>query len=142
MGPALPARSFYDNCSPDPAAEVGTTTVCTACPYGTKFPFLSNIGILNNTGVSNYNALQITLNERPTHGLSFLAAYTFSHALDDISLANASGQSGPIDGYNTRLNYGPADFNNPNRFTFSPSTKSQGSRLPGRCFRDGRFLAS
>jgi carboxypeptidase family protein/TonB-dependent receptor-like protein len=114
----------YNNCAPDAAGEVG--------PYSTKFPFLSNIGILNNSAVSNYNALQVTLTERPTHGLSFLAAYSLSHALDDVSLTNASGQSGPIDGYHIRLNYGPSDFNTPNRFTFAPTYAIPGIKSPGQ----------
>ena len=33
---------------------------------------------------SNYNGLQATLNSRNFHGLSMVAGYTYSHALDDV----------------------------------------------------------
>jgi hypothetical protein len=36
-------------------------------------------------GVSTYNSLQAKLEKRYSHGLSFLATYTWSHALDDAS---------------------------------------------------------
>ena len=78
--------------------------VCTACPYGTKFPFLSNIVQLNNSDHSNYNALQITASERATHGLSFLSSQTFSRCLDIQSGESTSAQVYPIDAYNPRLN--------------------------------------
>ena len=69
----------YGNCSPSSAAEQA------ARPYNAKFPYLSYIDILGNGDTSNYNGLQITLTERTSHGLSFVAGYTYSHALDDSS---------------------------------------------------------
>ncbi len=52
---------------------------------------------------ANYNSLQLTLERRMTNGLSFLGAYTWSHALDDANtLLGGTGQSG--NGYrNQRL---------------------------------------
>src|SRR5579863_81528 len=54
-------------------------------PYATKFPYLSNIFQMGNVYRSNYNGLQITLNARNFHGLSMVAGYTYSHALDDVA---------------------------------------------------------
>lgn len=34
---------------------------------------------------SNYNSLQVSLNKKLTHGLQFLAAYTYAHSLDEAS---------------------------------------------------------
>ncbi len=120
----------YNKCAPDPTQEVGSGVICTACPYGTKYPFLTYIDQMNNLGISNYNALQLTLNERPTHGLTFLAAYTFSHSLDVVSLESSSPTS--IDAHNLRLNYGPSDFDTTHRFTFSPSYTIPGIKSPGQ----------
>jgi hypothetical protein len=49
------------------------------------FPDLGGIGEVHFGGVSTYNALQTKLEKRYSHGLSFLATYTWSHALDDAS---------------------------------------------------------
>jgi hypothetical protein len=49
------------------------------------FPDLGGIGQIHYGGVSTYNALQTKLEKRYSHGLSFLATYTWSHALDDAS---------------------------------------------------------
>src|SRR5580698_4575147 len=49
------------------------------------FPDLGGIGEVHFGGVSTYNALQAKLEKHYSHGLSFLATYTWSHALDDAS---------------------------------------------------------
>ena len=49
------------------------------------FPDLGGIGEVHFAGVSTYNALQTKLEKRYSNGLSFLATYTWSHALDDAS---------------------------------------------------------
>ncbi len=49
------------------------------------FPDLGGIGQVHYAGVSTYNSLQTKLEKRYSHGLSFLATYTWSHALDDAS---------------------------------------------------------
>jgi hypothetical protein len=49
------------------------------------FPDLGGIGEIHFAGVSTYNSLQTKLEKRYSHGLSFLATYTWSHALDDAS---------------------------------------------------------
>jgi hypothetical protein len=49
------------------------------------FPDLGGVGEIHFAGVSTYNALQTKLEKRYSHGLSFLATYTWSHAMDDAS---------------------------------------------------------
>ena len=49
------------------------------------FPDLGGVGEVHFGGVSTYNSLQAKLEKRYSHGLSFLATYTWSHALDDAS---------------------------------------------------------
>lgn len=65
---------------------------------------------------SNYNALQLQLNKRFSHGLQFNTNYTYSHALDEQSDVfngrfETSSSSHPEDQYNRYLEYGNADFN-------------------------------
>jgi len=88
----------------------GATTVSAVRPY----PFFAQISELETRQVSSYNAVQVTA-ERRAHGLSFLASYTYSHALDE-----GSGESASVTNpYNIRYDYGNADYNVPNRFVAS-----------------------
>jgi hypothetical protein len=65
------------------------------------FPDLGGIGTIHFGGVSNYNSLQGKLEKRASHGLSFLATYTWAHALDDTS--DAGGLSTAIGDRNMAL---------------------------------------
>jgi len=125
--------AFYSQsagfCVADPAGEVGSGSICTACPYGTKYPFLTNISQLVNNAFSNYNALQMTVGERPMHGLAFLASYTYSHSLD---IGSSHGGAPQIDAYNPRLNYGTSDFDITHHFSFSPTYDIPGIKSPGQ----------
>jgi hypothetical protein len=103
-------------------------------PYLTKFPYLSNINYLSNMDKSNYNAMQVVLTQRTSHGLSFTAAYTYGHALDDDS-ANG-GATIPLDNANPGLQYGNSDYDIRHHFTLDvnyalPSRKSPGQILEG-----------
>jgi hypothetical protein len=96
----------------------GATTVTANRPYGnlpgTNTYVFAQISELETRQVSSYNALQVTA-ERRAHGLSFLASYTYSHALDE-----GSGESASVTNpYNLRYDYGNADYNVPNRFVAS-----------------------
>lgn len=61
---------------------------------------------------SNYNALDVSLRKRFSHGLSLNANYTYSKALDELSdvFRSKSTQLSATDVQNIRLDYGPADF--------------------------------
>jgi hypothetical protein len=92
------------------AGSPGTTNVTINRPYS----FFSQINLLETRQVSNYNALQISL-ERRARGLGFLASYTYSHALDE-----STGSPGSVvNPYNLRADYGNSDLNVPNRFVAS-----------------------
>jgi hypothetical protein len=75
------------------------------------------LGSIGN--VSYYNALQVTARERATHGLTFLATYTYSHALDQNS--SDLGMLRPQDSRNPAPEYGNSNFDIRHRFTFGPS---------------------
>jgi hypothetical protein len=93
------------------AGSPGTTNVTVNRPY----PFFSQIYQLQTNMISNYNAVQVTA-ERRARNLSFLASYTYSHALDQ----NTSSPGAPtVNPYNLRADYGDSDLNIPNRFVAS-----------------------
>lgn len=118
------AAQGYNNCTPDTAAEVG--------PYSSQFPYLSQIAQLANRDFSNYNALELSVNERTSHGLSFLAGYTYSHALDEESSSSISQGAFPQDVYDPRLDYGSTNNDIRHRFTFSPTYLIPGMKSPGQ----------
>jgi Carboxypeptidase regulatory-like domain/TonB dependent receptor len=60
-------------------------------PLAPRRPFPSvdgTIATLRSNDVSNYDALQVHLEKRMTHGLQFEVSYTYAHALDDASSAS------------------------------------------------------
>jgi len=107
---------------PDPVTGLG--------PFAAKFPYLGSILVLSNLYRSNYNGLQATLQQRTSHGLSFLASYTYSHSLDDDSYN--IGQFLPQDSNNPALEYASSDFDIKHRFTFSITYAIPGKKAPGQ----------
>jgi len=89
------------------------------------------INMRGSGGSSAYDALNLKFQTQNLHhtGLSMIANYTWSHALDDISstfsdsLQGGSGYIGSL-GYtdlaNPRLDWGNADYDVRNRFVVSP----------------------
>ncbi|HVA72060.1 MAG TPA: carboxypeptidase-like regulatory domain-containing protein [Candidatus Limnocylindrales bacterium] len=68
---------------------------------------------------SNYNSLQISANKALSHGLSFLASYTWAHSLDfGSSYENSAGAVG-LNPFNFHQMYGNSAFDAPQRFVFS-----------------------
>jgi hypothetical protein len=49
-------------------------------PYYSQFPYLGPVLQYSNVGYSNYDAMQLNLLERNSHGLTLSAAYTLAHA--------------------------------------------------------------
>jgi hypothetical protein len=121
-GSPNPAGTPFDNCNPDTTLEVG--------PYHSKFPHISYIDHLSNQDRSHYNALQVSLTQRTSHGLSFTAAYTYSHALDDVS--QNFGSAIPLNNAFPDLNYGNSDYDIRHRFTFELTYALPGLKSPGQ----------
>ncbi len=124
------ASTGYSNCSPDPVAEAA------AEPFASKFAYLGYINQMSNLGESNYNALQVTLRQRTSHGLSFIAGYTYSHALDMSSDNWGASLVQPINNANFGDLYGNSVFDITHNFTFSatyalPGRKGAGQILEG-----------
>ena len=61
----------------------------------------SSVGMIAGNSNSIYNALETSLQKRFGHGLSLLASYTYSKAIDDVSSFNITGSaSQPVAGEN------------------------------------------
>lgn len=88
-----------------------------------QFPFLSDGSQeTSNNGFSKYNAFLTKLEKRYTNGLSFLASYTWGHALDNASDANlGSPHAGDTfrEAQHANWEYGNSDFDARHRFVFS-----------------------
>ncbi len=73
-------------------------------------------------GISNYNALQVQLHKRLSHGLQVTGAYTWSHALDEQSgLGLFVTGNNPI---TPHANYGSSDFDQTHVFLVNYSYTS------------------
>lgn len=72
---------------------------------------------------SNYHSLQAKLDKRFSHGLSFLASYTWSHSIDGASVFFGSGANAttifPQNNYNLAAERGNSDFDIRQRFVWS-----------------------
>ena len=110
------APNYNSNtCAVDTGNEVASE------PFNAKFPYLANIFQMGNVYRSNYNGLQVTLNARNYHGLSMVAGYTYSHALDDVG-ANwdfGYGSGLPQNAHNPAAEYANSDFDIRHRLTVS-----------------------
>lgn len=76
---------------------------------------LSNVTTINynfNGNMSNYNSLQVKLQQNVSHGLQFLASYTYSKSMDYAgSEASGGGMVGNPQTYTDRAaGYGPSGF--------------------------------
>jgi len=116
----------------DPAGKlctVNSDAISAARPYATQFPYYRYIVQTTNGFHSNYNGLQVTLDGRNYHGLHFLAAYTYSHALDDWT-KSSQATSAPADPASPHYQYGSGDQDLRHRFRFSPTYNLPGVKSP------------
>jgi hypothetical protein len=74
-------------------------------------PSFGSAQLVGNSATSDYHALQIQFQRRMSSGLEALAAYTWSHSIDDASAGSAGNFSNTlIPGVNPSTNQGPSDF--------------------------------
>ena len=101
------------------AAPPGPTNPAARRPFGSA---LGEIRQLSNSAHSTYHGLQWKGEKRFSHGLYFLASYTWSKSLDNQSNGTddsaASGQY-PQDPRNSRLDRGLSSFDRTHRFVGS-----------------------
>jgi hypothetical protein len=106
-------RRIHSGCTLDPASP--------PCTY-------SSTGLIEGIANSSYNALEASLTKRFSHGLSFLASYTYSKSIDDASSFNMTGSAAkPVAGendlaqnpFNLAAERGRSLFDARNRFVLS-----------------------
>jgi hypothetical protein len=119
--PANVTTASVDNCAPNH-------------PYGGRFPYFGLINFMTNSVRSNYNSAQATLTKRMSHGVSFVAGYTYAHGLDSGSLNRFALL--PQNAANPGAEYGNSDFDVRHRLTLTgtyniPGVKGFGQILEG-----------
>jgi hypothetical protein len=120
-----------------PSAPVHGVTTTTLANLAQRVPILgfTPVGLIEagSEGQSWYNALQTSVTKRLSHGLQFLASYTFSKSLDTDALNVEEATQGttsdsPGDQMAPHRRYGRAIFDRPNRFLVSYSYDLPGLR--------------
>ncbi len=127
------------------AAPPGATDPTTRQPFG---PALGTIEEIANSGHSSYNGLQSKVEQRFSHGLSFLASYTWSKSMDnqsngtDDSAAEGQYPQNPLD---RALERGPSSFDRTHRLTgslvWALPFSGKGPAEPGLAHRFLRHVA-
>jgi carboxypeptidase family protein/TonB-dependent receptor-like protein len=103
-------------------------------PFASSFPYLGFVNHLSNIYGSTYHGLQATLTSRNFNGLDFLAGYTYSHALDDMSSNWVAFL--PMDSMRPFLDHASGDEDIRHRFTLSvtytfPEKRTRSQLLEG-----------
>jgi hypothetical protein len=85
------------------------------------FPLLGSFASIESDANSNYHSLQAQLNKRFGYGVQFTTAYTWSHAIDEVSdLFDLAGAPAlPQDSFNRSAERGDANFDVRHRFAYS-----------------------
>ena len=85
------------------------------------FPLLGSFASIESDANSNYHSLQVQLNKRFAHGVQFTTAYTWSHAIDEVSdLFDLSGAPAlPQNSFDRGAERADANFDVRHRFAYS-----------------------
>lgn len=113
----------------------------TQCPTANGDCF-GSVGTQFTDGTSNYSSFQANINKGLTHGLTLLASYTWSHAIDNGSgFENSAfgGSSTGVNPYFPALNVGDSAFDARQRMVIGyvyalPSLHHMANALPDRVF--------
>lgn len=102
------------------------------------FPYMYPQWFDQSVGNSRYNALQVSYNQRPTHGLAFLVSYTLSKSMDDGCSLGANCNVSNV--YNRAFDTQISDTNETN--VFSASFTAQSPFGKGGGMSTNRFVNS
>ncbi len=136
-------------CLADPACVAQRANLTSVHPE--FFPLNGTVygsgGQETNGGFSNYNSLQVIVDKHLSHGLEFLSAYTYAHALDvsssfEDTAFQAAGGVNPYGQFGR--DYGSSAFDARHRWVLRagydiPSLKHVWSAVPGRLVEGWRI---
>ena len=113
---------------PDPSVFAGLTTTLgqikgNVSNVYAQYGFANNIVGYHPWGNSRYDGLQLQLNKRYSKNLSYIVAYTWSHAFDDSTATNFSTILSPRraqDFQNLRAEWASSALDRRHRFTVTP----------------------
>jgi Carboxypeptidase regulatory-like domain/TonB dependent receptor-like, beta-barrel len=120
-------RSANQALSASPGNPIRSVTTDTVANIPLRVPILGvppdSLVLMESEGSSWYNGLEVSLTKRLSHGLQFLASYTFSKTLDtdgaDIN-STSSGNALTLGDQNSpSQRWGRASFDRTHRFVFS-----------------------
>jgi len=120
-------RSLNQALSASPDQPLNGETTNTLANVGQRVPIPGvrpdSLREMESQGSSWYNGLELSLTKRLTHGVEFLASYTFSKTLDtdgaDINSTSANNALTLGDQNSPRQRWGRASFDRTQRFVFS-----------------------
>ena len=114
VNPILPSTTGTQNPVANPAAVA-------------LLPNLAGVSWLQSEGISNYNALQTSVQRRFSKGLAFDGNYTWAKAMsNNVGFSEEGDQGfGAADPYNTHNDYGVAENDIQNRFALSVNYEFQ-----------------
>ncbi len=134
----LTAAQLADACASG-STNVGNATQ-EARPYFSKFPYLGFINYVNNSSISRYDSLQVTLTKRMSHGFLMTAGYTYGHGLDNNSLNRYGGL--PQNSNDLAGEYASSDFDVRHRLTVTATYNIPGIKGFGEMLQGGQLNTS
>ncbi len=121
----LRVRSINQAALASAASPIRGITTNTVANIAQRVPFLGFTAAamqdIEPSGAAWYNALNVSLEKRFSHGLQFLGSYTWSKQMstDSNSVNGANGGSATGNQNDPRQRYGPDSFIRPQRFVLS-----------------------
>jgi hypothetical protein len=82
-------------------------------------PFWTSVSLQDNGANANYNALMAKAEKRLSRGLTFIVAYTWSHAIDQVEESLDEGLSGRASEYNLTAERGNSSLDHRHNFITS-----------------------
>ncbi len=100
---------------------INTGTNANIIPISREFPLLGSFTSIESDANSIYHSLQLQLNKRFSNNVQFTTAYTWSHAIDEVSdvFELAGARALPQDSNDFRSERGDANFDVRHRFVYS-----------------------